>query len=76
MIQPPTDSDVATSSVDQSGTTPRGAGRVMSGTVQVFLAESLILPSGLITAALLSRRLGPADYSLFTVAATLVAWLQ
>lgn len=48
----------------------------VSGTAQVFLAESLLLPTGLLTAAYLTRRLGPSDYGLFTLAATVVAFLS
>ncbi len=47
------------------------------GAAGVFLAEALILPTGLMTAAYLTRGLGPAGYGLFTVAASLtasVAW--
>jgi O-antigen/teichoic acid export membrane protein len=46
------------------------------GSVRVFLAESLLIPSGLLTAAYLARRLGPEGYGLFTVAAGLVAWVE
>jgi O-antigen/teichoic acid export membrane protein len=48
----------------------------LRGTVRVFLAESLIIPSGLLTAAYLARRLGPEGYGLFAVAAALVAWIE
>lgn len=48
----------------------------VNGTVQVFLAESLLLPTGLITAAYLTRHLGPNDYGLFTLAASVVAFLS
>lgn len=46
------------------------------GTVRVFLAEALVLPTGLITAAYLTRNLGPEGYGLFTLAAALIAWLS
>jgi len=53
------------------------AGRATaSGTLQVFLAESLLLPTGLITAAYLTRHLGPSSYGVFTLAATVVASLS
>ena len=45
------------------------------GTVRVFLAEALLLPTGLITAAYLTRPLGPAGYGLFTLAAMLTTWI-
>ena len=50
--------------------------RTLDGTIRVFLAEALLLPTGLLTAAFLSRRLGPEGYGLFTLAATLVSWIQ
>src|SRR5262245_14782939 len=49
---------------------------LFDGTVWVFLAEALILPTGLVTAAFLTRRLGPEGYGLFTIAATIVIWLE
>ena len=48
----------------------------LEGTIRVFLAEALILPTGIITAAFLARRLGPEGYGLFALAATLVAWIE
>ena len=44
--------------------------------VKVFLADALIIPSGILTAAYLGRRLGPEGYGIFTVAAALVAWVE
>jgi O-antigen/teichoic acid export membrane protein len=49
--------------------------RAGAGATQIFLAEMLILPTGLITAAYLTRTLGPAQYGLFTLCATIVTWL-
>jgi len=49
---------------------------MLDGTIRVFLAEVLFLPSGLLAAASLNRRLGPEGYGRFTKAATLVAWLD
>jgi O-antigen/teichoic acid export membrane protein len=46
------------------------------GTARVFLAESLLLPTGLLTAAYLARRLGPEAYGLFAVAAAIIAWIE
>ena len=46
------------------------------GTVRVFLGEALMLPTGLITAAFLTRKFAPAGYGAFTLAATLVAWIE
>lgn len=49
---------------------------MLDGMVRVFLAEALLLPTGIITAAFLTRRLGPENYGLFTLAASLVAWIE
>jgi len=46
------------------------------GTLQDFLASALILPTGIITVAFLTRRLGPESYGLFAVAVTIVAWIE
>ncbi len=49
---------------------------MLEGTLRVFLAEALLLPTGLLTAAFLTRRLGPGGYGLFTLAATVVIWIE
>jgi len=49
---------------------------VLDGTIRVFLAEALLLPTGLLTTVFLTRRLGPEGYGLFLLAATLVAWME
>lgn len=52
------------------------AGRVLAdGAVRGFAAELLLLPTGLVTAAVLARVLGPADYGRFSLAASIVGWL-
>jgi len=48
----------------------------LEGTVRLFLAESLIVPAGLVTMVVLTRRLGAEGYGLFTLAAALVAWVE
>lgn len=48
----------------------------VTGTMQVFAAELLIVPSGILVAALLTRTLGPADFALFALAATAIAWIE
>ena len=50
--------------------------KILDGTVWVFVAEGLILPTGLITAGVLTRKLGPASYGLFTLSAVIVAWIK
>ena len=48
----------------------------MTGTIRIFLAEALILPTGFITAVFLARKLGPIDYGLFALASLLVLWIE
>jgi O-antigen/teichoic acid export membrane protein len=53
------------------------AGRAaLAGTVRVFAAEALVFPTGLVTAAFLTRWLGADGYGVFSLAALVVAWLQ
>ncbi len=53
------------------------AGRhTLDGTVRVFLAESLLLPTGLATLAFLTRQLGAGGYGLFILAAQVVTWIE
>jgi O-antigen/teichoic acid export membrane protein len=40
------------------------------------MGDGLLLPTGLLTAAFLTRRLGPEDYGLLTLAGTLIAWVE
>lgn len=47
--------------------------RAADGTIWTFLAEALILPIGLVSAAYLTRTLGPDGYGLFSLAATLIS---
>jgi len=49
---------------------------LFDGTVRVLLAEALFPLTGLITAAFLTRRLGPEDYGLLSLAATIVSWIE
>lgn len=49
---------------------------MIRGSAHIFLAEILILPTGLITAAFLGRMLGPSNYGLFALASMLVTWLE
>jgi O-antigen/teichoic acid export membrane protein len=54
----------------------RTSRHLLDGTVWVLLAEALLFPTGLLTVACLSRRLGVADYGLYTLAAVLIAWIE
>ncbi len=42
----------------------------------VLLGEALVLPTGLVTLAFLTRWLGTTGYGLFTLASTLVVWIE
>lgn len=48
----------------------------LAGTVRVFAAEALVFPTGLVTVAFLTRRLGADGYGVFSLAAMMVAWLE
>jgi O-antigen/teichoic acid export membrane protein len=49
---------------------------MVDGTIRVLLAEALLIPTGFIITVFLTRKLGPEDYGLFTLAAVLVAWVE
>ena len=49
---------------------------LLNGSSWVFLAEALAVPTGLITAGILSRRLGTSDYGLLTLSGTIVSWVE
>src|SRR6478736_2708577 len=50
--------------------------RLTGGVVLGFAAELILLPTGLVTAAVLTRTLGPRGYGVFSVAATFITWLS
>lgn len=60
--------------MSQSSNQPRF--QMLSGTLRIFLAEAILLPTGLITAGFLSRQLGPEGYGLFTLAAVILSWIE
>jgi O-antigen/teichoic acid export membrane protein len=49
---------------------------MMTGTIRIFLAEALILPTGFITAIFLARTLGPVGYGLFALVSRLILWIE
>ena len=54
-----------------------GPGRkTLAGTVRLFAAESLVFPTGIVTAAFLTRWLGAEGYGEYSLAALVVAWVQ
>lgn len=48
--------------------------RLAKGTAMGFGAELLLLPTGLVTAAVLARTLGPREYGVFSLVASFVTW--
>jgi len=52
------------------------ANHLAVGTVQGFVASAVSLPTGLLTAAFLTRQLGPESYGLLSVSVTIVVWIQ
>jgi O-antigen/teichoic acid export membrane protein len=60
--------------MSQSATQDRR--QMISGTLRIFLAEAILLPTGLLTAGFLSRQLGPQGYGLFTLAAVILSWVE
>jgi O-antigen/teichoic acid export membrane protein/GT2 family glycosyltransferase len=59
-----------------NGSSSHASRHAVDGTLWGFLAEAMLLPTGLITAGFLTRRLGMDEYGLFSVAAALVAWIE
>lgn len=47
-----------------------------TGTMGIFLANALFLPTGFITAIFLARHLGPMYYGLFALVSRLVIWIE
>ena len=54
---------------------PRTGLGMLSGTIAIFIAEALILPTGFITAVFLARRLGPVGYGMFALASTVIVFV-
>ncbi len=46
------------------------------GTLQGTLAMAMGLPAAIVTAAILSRKLGPVDYGLLSVASGIIIWVE
>src|SRR5688500_5834064 len=51
-------------------------GAALGGTLRIFIGEAILLPTGLVTAAYLTRRLGTSDYGLLTLVSAFVAWVE
>lgn len=54
---------------------PQGR-RMAEGAAKVLAADALVVPTGVLAAAFLTRSLGPELYGLFTVAASIVLWVE
>lgn len=50
--------------------------RMATGAAKVLAADALVVPTGILAAAFLTRSLGPELYGLFTVAASIVLWVE
>lgn len=50
--------------------------KTFQGTLQIFIAESLIIPSGILVTAFLTHRLGPDGYGFFILVASVVASIE
>ncbi|HSP06042.1 MAG TPA: oligosaccharide flippase family protein [Acidobacteriota bacterium] len=55
---------------------PRNPEHAWAGTIRIFIAELLILPTGIATVSFLTRKLGPHDFGVLALASTLVVWLE
>jgi O-antigen/teichoic acid export membrane protein len=64
------------SSIEQTRSGRALRRRVLDGSVRILLAEGLILPTGLITAFVLTHYLGPTKYGLFTLTSMTVTWIE
>ncbi len=53
-----------------------GAGHLLDGATRVFLADALILPTGILTVVFLTRRLGPDGFGSFTVVSAIILWIE
>ena len=58
------------------GGQPSKTPKIIGGTTRMFCAEALVVPTGLVTAGILTRQLGAGDYGAFVLASTLVAWVE
>lgn len=49
---------------------------LIDGTMRIFLSEGLFLPAGLLITVVLTRKLGPHDYGIFTLATVIIVWTE
>ncbi|HVA26073.1 MAG TPA: lipopolysaccharide biosynthesis protein [Chloroflexota bacterium] len=55
---------------------PTRAEKTATGTIQNLLAHGLLVPTGFVIAAFVSRTLGPSEYGNLVVAISIVTWLE
>ncbi len=64
-------------SIKDPSRAPRSHGaHLLQGSILVFMAESLLPLTGLVTASFLTRSLGAGGYGLLTLAATFISWVE
>src|SRR5438552_15465793 len=68
--------DPSAAVAELQGRGPAVRRQMVDGSLRILIAEGLILPTGLITAAFLTRHLGPSKYGLFTLASVVVLWIE
>ena len=49
---------------------------MLDGIARVFLADALILPTGILTFAFLTRRLGPDGFGSFAIVSAIIVWIE
>jgi O-antigen/teichoic acid export membrane protein len=49
--------------------------RLFSGSLRIFLAEALLLPTGFLTVIYLTRQLSPSGYGLYSLTLLIVTWI-
>ena len=52
------------------------ARHMLDGIARVFLADALILPTGILTVAFLTRRLGSDGFGSFAIVSAIVVWIE
>jgi len=55
---------------------PEAQRRIATGTISMLLGNAVVVPTSLIAAALMARRLGPADFGVYSVALSIIVWAR
>jgi O-antigen/teichoic acid export membrane protein len=61
---------------DLSQSAGRESRDLVRGTAYIFAADALLVPTGILTAAYLSRHFGSEGYGLLTLVSVLIVWLE